>query len=66
MCACGTCHCYLADPWKDSVPPPADTELDTLRRVLERRPESRLGCQLALGPQHDGIEVSLPARQRVP
>ena len=66
MCSCGTCHCYVSGDWAKKIPPANDNELDTLRRVLDRRPESRLGCQITLGPDLDGLEVEVPARQRIP
>jgi len=66
MSACGTCHCYPAALWAQKLPPPLDNEIDTLKRVLDRHPESRLGCQIRLHASLDGLLVRLPARQRVP
>jgi 2Fe-2S ferredoxin len=66
MCECGTCHCYPAPDWGRRLSPAGDDEADTLRRVVERRADSRLGCQITLDASLDGIVVALPARQRVP
>lgn len=66
MCACGTCHCYVSAEWSARVPAADDNEADTLRRVLDRRPGSRLACQIKLEPALDGLTVDLPARQRTP
>jgi ferredoxin, 2Fe-2S len=66
MCECGTCHCYPEPAWTGRLPPVDDDEADTLRRVVERRPDSRLGCRITLTASLDGIVVVLPARQRVP
>ncbi|HMK87072.1 MAG TPA: 2Fe-2S iron-sulfur cluster-binding protein [Steroidobacteraceae bacterium] len=66
MCRCGTCHCYVGEDWADRIPAANEDELDTLRRVLDRRPESRLGCQIRLDASLEGLTVSLPARQPVP
>lgn len=66
MCSCGTCHCYVPAEWAARLPPPDDNEQDTLKRVLERRESSRLACQIRLGPELDGLAVSLPAKQRTP
>lgn len=66
MCRCATCHCYVGEDWARSIPAASEDELDTLRRVLERRPESRLGCQIRLDARLEGLKVSLPARQPVP
>ena len=66
MCACGTCHCYVPAAWAARLAAADENELDTLQRVLDRRPESRLGCQIRLDASLDGLVVSLPARQRTP
>lgn len=66
MCSCGTCHCYIDPQWRQRLAAPDDNELDTLRRVLERRPESRLGCQIRLDAALDGLTVQVPDRQRTP
>jgi 2Fe-2S ferredoxin len=31
--------------------------------AAERRPESRLSCQIVLGPELDGLEVLIPESQ---
>ncbi len=66
MCSCGTCHCYVEPAWAQRLAPPDGNELDTLRRVLERRPDSRLGCQIRLDATLDGLTLQVPARQRNP
>jgi len=66
MGACGTCHCYPAAPWLEKLPPVGDNEDDTLARVPDRRPASRLACQIPLETSLDGLVVHLPARQRTP
>ena len=63
-CACATCHCYVQDPWLDKLPPPSDDEALMLSNVAaERRPNSRLSCQLVVEPALDGLTVELPERQ---
>jgi len=66
MCACGTCHCYVRPEWAGRLPAADDNEADTLRRVLDRRADSRLACQITLGAALDGLTVDLPSRQRTP
>ncbi|MDE2295066.1 MAG: 2Fe-2S iron-sulfur cluster binding domain-containing protein [Gammaproteobacteria bacterium] len=66
MCSCATCHCYLDAEWDSRIPAPGADELDSLRRVLDRRPRSRLACQIRIEPGLDGLRVELPARQRNP
>jgi len=64
QCACATCHCYVQGPWLDKLPPPSDDERLMLTNVAaERRPESRLSCQLIVVPELDGLMVRFPDRQ---
>jgi 2Fe-2S ferredoxin len=64
-CACATCHVYIAPEWIDRVGPPDAVE-DVMLDVasLDRRPESRLCCQIVLNPALDGLTVTVasPAR----
>lgn len=63
-CACATCHCYVQPSWLDKLPPPSDDELLMLSNVAaERRPNSRLSCQLVASPALDGLTVQFPERQ---
>jgi 2Fe-2S ferredoxin len=64
LCACATCHCYVQDPWLDKLPAPLDDEKLMLSNVAaERRPNSRLACQLIVEPALDGLTVQFPDRQ---
>ena len=64
LCACATCHCYVQPPWLDKLPPPSDDESLMLSNVAaERRPNSRLSCQLIVEPALDGLTVRFPDRQ---
>jgi ferredoxin, 2Fe-2S len=63
-CACATCHCYVHEQWLDKLPPPSDDESLMLSNVAaERRPNSRLSCQLIVEPALDGLTVQFPDRQ---
>ena len=63
-CACATCHCYVADDFLAKVLPASDTELAMLDNVAsERRPNSRLACQIKASPKLEGLIISLPACQ---
>jgi ferredoxin, 2Fe-2S len=63
-CACATCHCYVQEPWLDKLKPPSDDEALMLNNVAaERRPNSRLSCQVIVEPALDGLTVELPERQ---
>jgi 2Fe-2S ferredoxin len=63
-CACATCHCYVDEDRLVDLPPPSDAELAMLEAVAaERRPNSRLACQLKATPALEGLVLSLPDRQ---
>ncbi len=62
-CACATCHCYVEDH-QDKLSPAAETELEMLENVAsERRPNSRLACQIKMSNELAGMVVRLPATQ---
>lgn len=59
--ACATCHCYVAPDWVSQLPAVSQSEDDMLDCTLaERRPESRLTCQLTLDPSLEGIVLDVP------
>jgi 2Fe-2S ferredoxin len=63
-CACATCHCYVRSEWLDKLRPPSDDEQVMLGNVAaERRPNSRLSCQLIVEDSLDGLTVQFPDRQ---
>lgn len=62
-CACATCHVFVADPWVDAVGPASELESGLLEIVEDRRPSSRLSCQIRIEEGFDGLVVHLPASQ---
>ena len=63
-CACATCHCYVDDLLARVLPAPSQNELDMLDNVVaERRPNSRLACQIKASAALDGGVVTLPECQ---
>ncbi|NMG36821.1 2Fe-2S iron-sulfur cluster binding domain-containing protein [Azoarcus sp. TTM-91] len=63
-CACATCHCYIDEAALALIPPAADNEAAMLENVVaERRPTSRLACQVKATAALEGILVELPAAQ---
>jgi 2Fe-2S ferredoxin len=62
--ACATCHCYVDDAWMDRVGAAAGAENEMLEVTSsERRPTSRLGCQITISKALDGLVVRLPETQ---
>jgi 2Fe-2S ferredoxin len=62
--ACATCHCYIDEAWIDRVGEPSDVERQMLECVTaEMRPGSRLGCQVAVSDDLNGLVVRLPESQ---
>lgn len=62
-CSCATCHCYIDPAWLTKLQPPDETERGMLEWVVEPKPNSRLGCQVAVTADLDGIVVHVPANQ---
>jgi 2Fe-2S ferredoxin len=63
-CACATCHCYIEGDAAAAVPPPSEGELAMLEHVVaERRPNSRLSCQIKAEPMIDGIILRVAETQ---
>ena len=56
-CACSTCHAYIDDAWQDVVGGPNDIEDATLDLANDRRPGSRLTCQVQVTAAMDGLVV---------
>lgn len=62
-CSCATCHVYVDSAWLPKLPPPEPIEDGMLDCVLDRRPNSRLSCQIRLRDELDGITVNVPDSQ---
>ena len=61
---CATCHVYVREPWAAKLPEMTATESEMLTMTAsERKPSSRLSCQIVLSAALDGITVDLPAKQ---
>ena len=61
---CATCHVYVDERWIDRLPPISEEEHALLDgTAADRRPTSRLSCQIRLGPELDGLVLRLPDRQ---
>ena len=61
---CATCHVYVDSAWAERLAPPGRDELAMLEMTAaERRPTSRLSCQIVLAEALEGLTVDLPATQ---
>ena len=64
LLTCATCHVYVREPFAGRLPPPSDDELGMLEfAAAQRRPNSRLSCQIELTAALDGLVVDLPTTQ---
>ena len=61
---CATCHVYVQEDQLGRTPTQSDDEKAMLEfTASERRPNSRLSCQLVVTPELDGLVVYLPETQ---
>ncbi|KAJ2324397.1 mitochondrial matrix iron-sulfur protein [Coemansia sp. RSA 2681] len=63
-CACSTCHVILDEKVFDSLPEPTDEENDMLDLAFGLTDTSRLGCQVLLTPDMEGMRIKLPSATR--
>jgi ferredoxin, 2Fe-2S len=62
--ACATCHVYVDEQWLSALPPPTNTEAEMIEgAAAATTPRSRLGCQLIMSKNLDGITVEIPDEQ---
>jgi 2Fe-2S ferredoxin len=60
-CACATCHCYVDLGRLNDLLPASEAELAMLDNVVaERRPNSRLACQIKASAALAGLVLRLP------
>jgi 2Fe-2S ferredoxin len=64
---CATCHVYVDPAWLPKLAPASELEDEMLDLVAaERRPTSRLSCQIAMTDALSGLVVVLPDKQVAP
>jgi 2Fe-2S ferredoxin len=61
MAMCATCQCYLES--ETDLPEQSDAELDMLDQAFFVKANSRLGCQIHLNDNIDGIVLRLAPEQ---
>ena len=62
-CSCATCHCFIEDGFFDKLEEPDPVEKSMLEFAADPQANSRLGCQVFMSDELDGIVVKLPESQ---
>ncbi|HVE21178.1 MAG TPA: 2Fe-2S iron-sulfur cluster-binding protein [Acidocella sp.] len=57
--ACATCHLIIDPVWFEKLTPPDADELDILDYLATVTPTSRLGCQVHLTAELDGLRAAV-------
>ncbi|MEM7171363.1 MAG: 2Fe-2S iron-sulfur cluster-binding protein [Pseudomonadota bacterium] len=58
--SCATCHVILEPDWYEKVGAPDEDEEDMLDLALGREERSRLGCQITMSDDLDGLRCVVP------
>ena len=62
--ACSTCHVVVTPEWYEKLQEPSEDEEDMLDLAFDLQKTSRLGCQLIMSEELDGLTVALPGEAR--
>jgi 2Fe-2S ferredoxin len=62
--ACSTCHVIVADDWFETLEEASEDEEDMLDLAFGLTATSRLGCQIIITEEMDGLTVALPQETR--
>ncbi len=62
VCSCATCHIHIDAAWMDRVGPAGDAEAAMLELEDGSTSASRLGCQVPIRPELDGLTVRVVGR----
>jgi 2Fe-2S ferredoxin len=63
IASCATCHCYIEGDMAEKLLEPGPAELNMLATAKDRKDSSRLGCQILVTWEMEGMEVHLPEEQ---
>jgi ferredoxin, 2Fe-2S len=63
-CACATCHVYIPEEWQALTGHASEDEREMLEFAVEPDQRSRLGCQILVTQEMDGMTVFTPPSQR--
>lgn len=64
VCACSTCHLILSQDLYDSLPEPSEDEEDMLDMAFGLQETSRLGCQITVSQEMEGVVLEMPKATR--
>lgn len=62
--ACSTCHVIVEKDYFDQLDEASEDEEDMLDLAFGLTPTSRLGCQIIITEELDGLRVTLPSATR--
>lgn len=62
--ACSTCHVVVDDAFYNTLPEATEDEEDMLDLAFGLTETSRLGCQIILTPELDGMVLKVPSATR--
>ncbi len=62
--ACSTCHVIVEASWYDVLPEASEDEQDMLDLAFGLTHTSRLGCQIIITEELDGLVVRVPSQTR--
>lgn len=62
--ACSTCHVVVEPDWYDVLPEASEDEQDMLDLAFGLTHTSRLGCQILMTEELDGLVVRVPTQTR--
>ena len=62
--ACSTCHVIVEDAWFEKLDDASEDEEDMLDLAFGLSATSRLGCQIIISEEMDGLTVALPQETR--
>ncbi len=62
--ACSTCHVVVDQEWFELLQEPTEDEEDMLDLAFGLTHTSRLGCQIIMRDELDGLKVKLPSATR--
>lgn len=59
ICSCATCLVHVDEDWQGRLPAASEEEQEMLAALDNAKPNSRLGCQVAMTEDLDGLVVTV-------